>query len=208
MPLTDDVRVRRRVGLQAAATEQRRRAILDAAVQAFSEVGYNGTSLRDVAARAGLSHTGLLHHFPDKPGLLEAALDRLFDSTALEFDFASDDGVIVMRALIAAAERDVREPTSLRFLAVVTAESLVPSHPAHGFMRLMQQRVRETLTAAFADLQERGLYRADPLTPSIAAVHAASLRNGAIAEWLRTPDEIDLVEIIRGQLRMFATVEL
>ncbi|MDU0326372.1 TetR family transcriptional regulator [Microbacterium sp. KSW2-21] len=200
--------MRRRVGLQAAATEQRRRAILDAAVQAFSEVGYNGTSLRDVAARAGLSHTGLLHHFPDKPGLLEAALDRLFDSTALEFDFASNDGVIVMRALIAAAERDVREPTSLRFLAVVTAESLVPSHPAHGFMRLMQQRVRETLTAAFTDLQERGLYRADPLTPSIAAVHAASLRNGAIAEWLRTPDEIDLVEIIRGQLRMFTTVEL
>jgi AcrR family transcriptional regulator len=43
-----------------------------AAVQAITEVGPGGVSLRDLARRAGVSHAAPAHHFGDKAGLLAA----------------------------------------------------------------------------------------------------------------------------------------
>jgi AcrR family transcriptional regulator len=49
-----------------------RRAVLAAAVEAITEVGPAGVSLRDLARRAGVSHAAPAHHFGDKAGLLTA----------------------------------------------------------------------------------------------------------------------------------------
>lgn len=54
--------------------ELHRRAILDAAAQAFGERGYNGATLRDIAARAGVSHGLVLRHFDGKDALFLAAV--------------------------------------------------------------------------------------------------------------------------------------
>ena len=207
MPLTNDVAVRRKTGVQAEATRQRQRTILDAALAAFTEVGYNAASLRDVAARAGISHTGLLHHFPDKPGLLEAVLDGLIGDTSTEFGFGSSDGTVVMRALIAATERDIQDPALLRFHCLVTAEALNPSHPAHGYMKNWHRTVHQRLTEAFTDLEARGLYLGAPLTPRDAAVQASALRDGAITTWLLDPAEVDLVAAVKASLQRFVALD-
>ncbi|MFS8096800.1 TetR/AcrR family transcriptional regulator [Lentzea alba] len=49
-----------------------RRAVLEAAVDAITESGPAGVSLRDLARRVGVSHAGPVHHFKDKAGLLTA----------------------------------------------------------------------------------------------------------------------------------------
>ena len=49
---------------------------LAAALAAFAEHGYHGTSVRDIAARAGLSVPGLYHHYPSKQSLLKGLLER------------------------------------------------------------------------------------------------------------------------------------
>jgi AcrR family transcriptional regulator len=49
-----------------------RHAVLAAAVDAITEVGPAGVSLRDLARRAGVSHAAPAHHFGDKAGLLTA----------------------------------------------------------------------------------------------------------------------------------------
>lgn len=49
-----------------------RQAVLAAAVDAITEVGPAGVSLRDLARRAGVSHAAPAHHFGDKAGLLTA----------------------------------------------------------------------------------------------------------------------------------------
>src|SRR5918996_3804673 len=49
-----------------------RRAVLSAAVEAITEVGPAGVSLRVLARRAGVSHAAPAHHFGDKAGLLTA----------------------------------------------------------------------------------------------------------------------------------------
>ena len=57
-------------------------AVLEAASQLFAEKGPAATSIREVAARAGVNH-GLLHrHFGSKSQLLAATLQHLADSAA------------------------------------------------------------------------------------------------------------------------------
>jgi AcrR family transcriptional regulator len=57
--------------------DQRRAAILDAAVAEVAERGFARTTSRHVAARAGVTH-GLLHHyFPDHQSLLAAAFEKM-----------------------------------------------------------------------------------------------------------------------------------
>ena len=52
--------------------------LLDAALEAFSENGFKGTSTRDIAERAGVHHPLITYHFKNKDKLWRAAADRVF----------------------------------------------------------------------------------------------------------------------------------
>lgn len=58
---------------------------LASALNTFVEQGYHGTSVRQIAAGAGLSVPGLYHHFPSKQallvGIMDASMDELLDRT-------------------------------------------------------------------------------------------------------------------------------
>ncbi len=56
------------------------RAVLDVAVAAFIEHGYDATSMGLLASRLGLSKAAIYHHFPAKDQLLSAALDEALAS--------------------------------------------------------------------------------------------------------------------------------
>ncbi|MEO6534025.1 MAG: TetR/AcrR family transcriptional regulator [Pseudolysinimonas sp.] len=53
-----------------------RQVVLDAAVAAFIEHGYDATSMGLLSRRLGLSKAAIYHHFPAKVELLRAALDE------------------------------------------------------------------------------------------------------------------------------------
>lgn len=55
---------------------QRRRAILDAAIDLFGRQGYQGTGLSAIAQEAGITASAIIHHFGSKEGLLRAVLDE------------------------------------------------------------------------------------------------------------------------------------
>jgi AcrR family transcriptional regulator len=54
-------------------------ALLRAAVEVMGEDGYEGASMRDMAARAGVSVAALYYHFPSKHDLLRQFLDEAYD---------------------------------------------------------------------------------------------------------------------------------
>jgi TetR/AcrR family transcriptional regulator len=56
-----------------------REAILDAAERAFSELGFDGASLSDIGAAAGLSRGTPSYFFGSKEELYTAVLERVFD---------------------------------------------------------------------------------------------------------------------------------
>ena len=55
----------------------RRQIILDEAATLFGEVGYRAASLREIATRVGISHPGLLHHFPTRAALMAGVVEDI-----------------------------------------------------------------------------------------------------------------------------------
>jgi len=82
--------------------KQQRRSIitqqklLDAAIDAFSENGFKGTSTRDIAERAGVHHPLITYHFKNKDQLWRAAADKIFrdfsDAMTESLEFHNEDG--------------------------------------------------------------------------------------------------------------------
>jgi AcrR family transcriptional regulator len=64
--------VARTAGSTAEITQQR---ILDAARDLFTERGYAGTSIRDVAERLSMTKAALYYHFPGKQAVLAALVE-------------------------------------------------------------------------------------------------------------------------------------
>jgi AcrR family transcriptional regulator len=56
-------------------------ALMRAAIEVMGEDGYEGASIRDIAARAGVSVAALYYHFPSKLDLLREFLVDAYDVT-------------------------------------------------------------------------------------------------------------------------------
>ncbi|MEZ5559008.1 MAG: TetR/AcrR family transcriptional regulator [Pseudomonadales bacterium] len=62
---------------QQTKSELTRKAILDAAVDCFYELGYASTTTENIARKAGVSRGAMLHHFPTRFDLIRAAVQHL-----------------------------------------------------------------------------------------------------------------------------------
>jgi TetR/AcrR family fatty acid metabolism transcriptional regulator len=60
------------VATRAAAQEERRRQILDAAVRAFAKKGYHASRVSDIAEEAGVAYGLVYHYFESKDAVLES----------------------------------------------------------------------------------------------------------------------------------------
>ncbi|CAL8900504.1 TetR/AcrR family transcriptional regulator [Kocuria varians] len=127
---------------RGADTAARREDILRVAAELFSVDGYRGTSMSRVAKAAGISHTGLVHHFPTKDDLLGAVMDRRDElDTARAFADAGDrprgwDYVHAMVQLVRNNEATVRRLRNA-FQQAAEAGQLAPDAPVEAMCRLI-----------------------------------------------------------------------
>lgn len=70
--------------MRAQQRDATRGLILEAALQEFSEKGFDGTSTRAIAARAGAHHALIKYHFESKDQLWRAAVTSLFERQLAE----------------------------------------------------------------------------------------------------------------------------
>jgi len=129
-----------------AKTAERRVEIIDSATAVFSEHGYRGGSLRQIAKDLGLSLTTVMHHFPTKVSLLAAVLEQ---EDAADTDFAvrsRRDGFVP--SILGIVERNIRRRELVRMFSIVSAEATHPGHEAHDWLR----RRYAAVTADYRDL--------------------------------------------------------
>lgn len=63
-----------------------RQGVLDVAVTAFNERGYEATSMGMIGDRLGLTKASIYHHFDSKAAMLQAALDAALDGLEAQVD--------------------------------------------------------------------------------------------------------------------------
>jgi len=105
-----------------------RNRILQAAIDLFGENGREGAAIREVARRAEVSMSTVLHHFGSKQGLFDACIEKMFGylaehsetmfSLAREFDRPTEATDAIVRRCF----RFAREHA--RLLRVITCESV------------------------------------------------------------------------------------
>lgn len=61
-------------------------AIIDAAIFLFNTKGYNGTSVRDIAAKADVNAANISYYFQNKNGLLESCFTVFFENYLKELE--------------------------------------------------------------------------------------------------------------------------
>ena len=131
---------------QGATTPARRAQIVEAALASFAEHGYEKASLRDIAARAGLTHAALLRHFSGKEELLPAALaqrEEHEEDLAARIMTAHVPGEQILSAVLA---DEFADSDFQRNWLALTVAATNPAHPAHEFFLGRRERMRSRFT--------------------------------------------------------------
>lgn len=180
---------------------ERRRAMVDAAIELFARQGVRGTGVAAIAERAGATPSALIHHFGSKDGLVRAVLEEA-DRRALERLSATPDAEPTLAQAFDWFVRDAEHTAAAeRELAALhttlTAENLAPGAALHDWFRDRGRALRAHLAALYTRAAADGSARAD-LDPAVLAAETAAFVEGAHLLWLLDPEQVDLTSVHRS----------
>jgi AcrR family transcriptional regulator len=181
--------------MQEAKSERSQSAILQAALRLFSKQGYRGTSIREIAAEAGLSTGNVYHHFPDKEALFRTLLDQYFqaiDRPDFPFNMALAAGAFPddLEALARATEESVLQYKPYVALIYIDVVEFEGTH-IRKFYSEMSDRFNAVINRNFPDDALK-----DRLAPGIHANTALMLASRVFLHYFA-------VEILFGVPRQF-----
>ena len=163
--IAGDPKPARKQQQRSIVTQQK---LLDAAIDAFSENGFKGTSTRDIADRAGVHHPLITYHFKNKDQLWRAAADRIFR----EFNISLVKAMAEIPEIDAKARAEAFVRTYVHYAhsqpalhKIILQES---SHPSGRLDWLIKNHLRplfEEVVKSLAELQRLGI--APPGDPAL-----------------------------------------
>ncbi|MFT4305383.1 MAG: helix-turn-helix domain-containing protein [Microbacterium sp.] len=181
---------------RTAHGRRRRQQILDAAAVLFVDPGYRATSLRDIAAAAGISHPGLLRHFSSKGELLRELVERVEDAN--ESWLLAQERAGRPTTAVEIARRNSRQPGYLALFSALAGEATASTHPAH-----------ERMSRRYAGMRSRA--NADAFLPLGTGRTLADESVRLVAGWdglqllqLYLPDRVDVVRELERHQRLIA----
>jgi AcrR family transcriptional regulator len=143
--------------------DESKETILAAARELFAKRGYRGTSLASIAEAAGLSHAGLIHHYPSKDAVLLAVLAS---KDSVDWSLSSSQRAVpgngIIDSLAALVAHNESEPQAVAMFSTLLGEAVGADHPAHEYYVRRYERIRAHITQLLRDAQEQ-----HALTPGI-----------------------------------------
>jgi AcrR family transcriptional regulator len=166
-----------------------RDALLAGALTCLKEKGWSRTSVRDIAAAAGVNHAAIGYHFGSREALLIEAFTQAMDSWGAE----GEQYRTFWRAVIASFGAN-------RWLWLATIEAAVQAEYSPKLRELMaaaMQQGRGGLAAGLLGVAEDGL---DGPGQALGSVQLA-LMSGLLVQWLVDPEHAPSgPEIVDGVL--------
>ncbi|WP_435198232.1 TetR/AcrR family transcriptional regulator [Janibacter sp. GS2] len=180
--------------------------MLATALECFTEQGYHGTTIRQIAARTGLSVPGLYHHYPSKHALLVAVMSHAMSDLWPRSEAAVAEagpsvsrqfGLLVECLVLFHAHRK-----QLAFIASSELRSLDPAaHAEQIAARDRQQRLMDSIV-------EQGVAAGTFTTPyPREATAAVTTMCTGVAQWYQ-PDGPLTAEQLAERYRDIATLAI
>jgi AcrR family transcriptional regulator len=149
---------------QTSSGETTRQAILEASYRLFTEQGYHGTSMRAIAAQAGITAGSIYNHFADKEQIIQAVILKYHPIVRVLPHLSEVEGASAEELIRDAAHRLAREVESapgvlnLVFVELIDLRGKHFSDLAQAMYPQVQQFVEKVYEAG-------GIaHRRDPLT--------------------------------------------
>ena len=152
------------ISWQAQKSAMTRDRILDAAINCFVELGYTNVTTAKVASSAGVSRGAMLHHFPSKTELIQAAVEFLHDKLLEDYTRrvagipASLKGRDRRRAGLDAYWEHLTGDLFVVYHELCVASRTDPELKSilENSQVLFEQHVRDSNTVQFAEWNDRG----------------------------------------------------
>ncbi|RKN11013.1 TetR/AcrR family transcriptional regulator [Streptomyces radicis] len=172
----------------SARGEARRARIIEVATSLLARNGSRGTSLAQIASAAGVSQTGLLHHFSTKEQLLHAVLDNRDEhENALLWRGGPDPGLGIFDVVADVVADWPKQPELVGLVAILVAENVGTDATLKDRLtakyRETVARLEETLVSA----RSRGEIRAD-VDLHAKAIEILAFLSGLEMAWLVDSD--------------------
>ncbi len=157
--------------------EERRRQILDAALDILLEEGVAALRTEKIARRVGLSPGGIFRHYPSKKAILMALTrDLMAQLEAALPDFSAEEAPTEwLRAFVESRVRTLREVPGVRLLFAPEFEKLLPER-AKAELRQSLKATWKALLETLVAGQAKGEIRADVPAEELAAAIAALIQ--------------------------------
>jgi AcrR family transcriptional regulator len=183
--------------------EETRSRILEAALEAFADHGYDATGMAEICRRAGVTKGGFYHHFPSKQAVFLEMLERWLETLDAELARARLEGRNVTEEFLRMTsmvrrvfqEAGGKLPIFLEFLTkaghspAVWQATVAPFRRYHAFFA---QRIEAGIT--------EGSLR--PVNPLMAAHAILSFAIGLLAVGLLDPHGADWGQVGQEGMRL------
>jgi AcrR family transcriptional regulator len=149
------------------SSERKRAAVIEAATERFLERGYLGTSVDEIASRAGVAKQTVYEHFGGKEQLFTEIILETVDAVGRPFRErlagleVTDDPEAALGAVAHELVQVVREPRLIELRRVVIAEVTRFPELARVYAERGPGRSVESLAVLLERLVERGALRID-----------------------------------------------
>ena len=175
---------------QYAKGQAKRQEILDAALDVFSQNGYDRTSVREIARLVDLSQAGLLHYFSSKEELFTEVLRRRDARNEELYDENRGDPVTT-DGLVSIVMHNAAEPGLVRLYVAMSAESTEVESSAREFFVDRYRKLRSDLAQDVKQKQADGEL-AEDLKPEVLASLMIAAADGLQIQWLLDPDSTNM----------------
>jgi AcrR family transcriptional regulator len=161
--------------------------------------GYERASLRDIAARAGVTHAALLRHFSGKDELLLPALARREEHEEELAARIIESGMSSPGVLSAVLREEFSDPGYQRSWMALAIAATHPDHPAHDFFTGRRERMRTRFHSGTLPTSRDSAYVTADEKVTLVLAMIDGLRIQALLDPSRKPLELlELLDIFMG----------
>ncbi len=168
--------------------QARREQLLQAALELFSENGYEGTCTRHVAERTGATEAVLFKHFPSKQELFAAVLERFGPGRLIRLPLAELRGLPLPEALGYQVRAFLQASSEHRHVLHMLFHSARRDPAAAAELKRQYEAVREAVRRLLNERVATGEVRPEMVAPALQII-ALSMRAFTMQSKRRTDAE-------------------